>query len=174
LPPGYSRASSSSRASRGARCRACLGSKPAFSICSDWHCHPRQGRPVLLGRLLLRQGWSRSRGLAASLTRRHVAPRCDDPNGFSRPTERPSLHYVVMRDPCPMCATPLRSGLCGSCHGSGKAGLFLFNRDCKHCGRTGKAIGCPSSFTHPGLGPQDRFSARRGDAFRLRAAVNEG
>jgi RecJ-like exonuclease len=54
-----------------------------------------------------------------------------------------------------MCGTALRSGLCGACRGKGKSGLF--NRDCKHCGGTGKAIGCQYSFSHPGLGPQQAW-----------------
>ena len=56
-------------------------------------------------------------------------------------------------DPCPMCGTALRSDLCGSCRGRGKSGL-LFKRDCRHCSGTGKAIGCPNFFSHPGVGPQ--------------------
>ena len=56
-------------------------------------------------------------------------------------------------DPCPMCSTPLRSGRCVSCRGSGKLGL-LFTHSCRHCGGTGITIGCPTFFSHPGLGPQ--------------------
>jgi hypothetical protein len=56
-------------------------------------------------------------------------------------------------DPCPMCGTPLHSGLCEACRGRGRSGL-LFTHHCKHCSGTGKAIGCPNFFSHPGLGPQ--------------------
>jgi hypothetical protein len=56
-------------------------------------------------------------------------------------------------DPCPMCGTKLRSMQCGACHGTGTSELFI-KRDCKNCGGTGKPMGCPNFFSHPGVGPQ--------------------
>jgi hypothetical protein len=53
-------------------------------------------------------------------------------------------------DPCPMCATPMRTVRCGHCHGAGTLGLIKHR--CGNCGGTGKLVGCPNYFAHPGLG----------------------
>jgi hypothetical protein len=59
-------------------------------------------------------------------------------------------------EPCPMCGSQLRLLRCATCHGVGRSGV-LFEHVCKTCSGSGKLIGCPNYFAHPGLGaPTER------------------
>ena len=61
--------------------------------------------------LLVRQGWPLALMLCGSGPKQNRAlwKRCVDPSGFSRSTERPYLHYVIM--PSPIGLADLAAGL---------------------------------------------------------------